>query len=274
MYKGFNLDFDEEYFIESIGYKDYATIYDTEVIETYKENINFSIEKIKKNIKEIDGTELQNSWFPNIESHIFLSHSHSDEEIVKRFAGYLYSELGIKVFIDSTIWRDSNEELIKLMNKYAKWEQYKIIPNGDIRVCYVEEVFKFKDNINMMLLMALTKMINNTDCFLFFNTNNSTINEYHNSKTYSPWIYYEIGISKCIEKIKRKNIIETFSSKHKSSTESIIMTFDLDTEHLINLSTKEIIEWVNICKNTNIKTYDALDNLYNINKNNLHNVFH
>lgn len=273
MYKGFNLDFDEEYFIESIGYKDYATIYDTEVIETYKENINFSIEKIKKNIKEIDGTELQNSWFPNIESHIFLSHSHSDEEIVKRFAGYLYSELGIKVFIDSTIWRDSNEELIKLMNKYAKWEQYKIIPNGDIRVCYVEEVFKFKDNINMMLLMALTKMINNTDCFLFFNTNNSTINEYHNSKTYSPWIYYEIGISKCIEKIKRKNIIETFSSKHKSSTESINMTFDLDTEHLTKLTTDKFIEWVNICKNTNIKTYDALDNLYNINKNNLHNVF-
>lgn len=36
MYKGFNLDFDEEYFIESIGYKDYATIYDKEVVESYK----------------------------------------------------------------------------------------------------------------------------------------------------------------------------------------------------------------------------------------------
>ena len=263
MYKGFNLDFNEKYFIKTIGDIDYATIYDKEVVESYKENINFSLKVIKNKVKEIDGTELQNTWFPNVESHIFLSHSHSDEEIVKCFAGYLYSELGIKVFIDSTIWRDSNKELLKLMDKYAKWEQYETISNGNIKVCSLDEVFKFKDNINMMLLMALTKMINNTDCFLFFNTNNSTINEYYNSKTYSPWIYYEIGISKCIEKGSRK--IKMFSAEH--------MTFNLDTEHLTKLTTEKFIEWVNICKNTDIKTYDALDNLYNINKNNLHNVF-
>lgn len=229
-------------------------------------DINSRVKEIENKAEEIDGTELQNTWFPNIESHIFLSHSHSDEEIVKRFAGYLYSELGMKVFIDSTIWEYSNNKLLELMYAYAHWNRYEIKPNGNIRVCSMEEVFKFKDNVNMMLLMALTKMINDTDCFLFFNTNNSTINEYYNSKTYSPWIYYEIGISKCIEKRKREHI-KTFSAKYKSSTESINMTFDLDTKHLINLSTKEIIEWVNKFKNTDNKEDKALNSLYEINKN-------
>lgn len=274
MYKGFDLDFDKKYFIETIGDIDYyTTIYDTKVAKMYKENINFSIKEIENKAKEIDGIKLQNSWFPDVESHIFLSHSHSDEKIVKCFAGYLYSELDIKVFIDSTIWRDSNEELLKLMDKYANWEQYKIIPNGNIRVCSTDDVFKFKDNVNMMLLMALTKMINNTDCFLFFNTNNSTINKHNNTKTYSPWIYYEIGISKCIEKIKREPI-KTFSAKNKSSIESINMTFDLDMEHLTKLSTKKFIEWVNVCKNTGNKEDKALDNLYKITKNRLNNIFH
>lgn len=266
MYKGFNLDFNEKYFIKTIGDIDYATIYDKEVVESYKKDINSRVKEIENKAEEIDGTELQNTWFPNIESHIFLSHSHSDEEIVKCFAGYLYSELGIKVFIDSTIWEYSNSKLLELMEAYAHWNQYEIRPNGNIRVCSIEEVFKFKDNVNMMLLMALTKIINDTDCFLFFNTNNSTINKYDNSKTYSPWICYEIGISKCIEKRNREHI-KTFSAKHKSSTESINMTFDLDTEHLTKLTTEKFIEWVNICKNADIKTYDALDNLYNINKN-------
>ncbi len=37
----------------------------------------------------LEASKIEEDWFTPIRSHIFLSHSHDDEEMVKQLAGYL-----------------------------------------------------------------------------------------------------------------------------------------------------------------------------------------
>lgn len=269
MYKGFNFHYSDLFSFNSIknnnsyismskyferpqiqSEEDYINLYD-EVIEKYKKEIDTNINIIRNNKKDINATDLQNTWFPSVSSHIFLSHSHADENIAKLIAGYLYDKLKLRVFIDSTIWQYANDKLLELIEYNVNWEY----PYPNLKVCSIDDVFRFKDNINIMLLMALTKMIDITDCFIFLNTKNST-NMYNDNQTYSPYIYYELGISKYIEKEKRNGIIGY--KQYSKSLEEMKMIFDLNTDHLIDLDMNSFIAWSNIKK----KDFNALEDLY------------
>lgn len=230
----------------------YINLYD-KVIEEYKKEIDKNINIIRNDKKYINATDLQNTWFPSVSSHIFLSHSHADENIAKLIAGYLYDKLKLRVFIDSTIWQYANDKLLELIEYNVNWKY----PYPNLKVCSINDVFRFKDNINIMLLMALTKMIDMTDCFIFLNTDNST-DIYNNNQTYSPYIYYELGISRYIRKVKRKG---RFYKQFNRSTEEmkIKMKFDLSTDHLIDLDMNTFIDWSNIEN----EDFEALDYLYN-----------
>ncbi|MBW5398455.1 hypothetical protein E6A47_00115 [Brachyspira pilosicoli] len=272
MYKGFNFHYSDLFSLDSIIEKiennnlyidmnkyierlqiqseeDYINLYD-EVIEEYKKEIDTKINIIRNNKKDINATDLQNTWFPSVSSHIFLSHSHADENIAKLIAGYLYDKLKLRVFIDSTIWQYANDKLLELIEYNVNWKYLYT----DLKVCSIDDVFRFKDNINIMLLMALTKMIDITDCFIFLNTKNST-NMYNDNQTYSPYIYYELGISRYIRKVKR---IGRFYKQFSRSTEEMKMIFDLSTDHLIDLDMNSFIAWSNIKK----KDFNALEDLY------------
>lgn len=52
----------------------------------------------------IDGDAISQDWFPNINSNIFISHSHLDEEYVIAFAGWLKKNFNLNAFIDSCVW--------------------------------------------------------------------------------------------------------------------------------------------------------------------------
>ena len=54
----------------------------------------------------IDGSKLQEDWFPtkNLHFDVFLSHSHGDEDKAKKLAAYLKHCYGLTTFIDSCYW--------------------------------------------------------------------------------------------------------------------------------------------------------------------------
>ena len=70
----------------------------------------------------IDGTKLQENWFPTKQKFdVFLSHSHNDEKLAILFAGFLKEKLDLDTFIDSCLWRYSNDLLKELDKKYCKY---------------------------------------------------------------------------------------------------------------------------------------------------------
>lgn len=62
--------------------------------------------ELRKYIKDdvIDGTRVQNGWFPLVEADIFISHSRKDEELACALAEWLNRNFGLRCFIDSNIW--------------------------------------------------------------------------------------------------------------------------------------------------------------------------
>lgn len=94
----------------------------------------------------------------------------------------------------------------------------------------------------MILNTALAKMIYQTECLIFVNTENSTIKENitDESKTLSPWIYSELALSKIIEPqeyLKHSFIL------NESEERQIPIVLHAETEHLKILTTNHLINW-------------------------------
>lgn len=165
--------------------------YDTEHIkERLKANINLNTVKQKL----IDGTRLQEEWFPSecfdSQFDVFISHAHKDETKVKKLAGYLYKEYGLKSFIDSCYWGYANDLQLEL----DKW--YSAFTRGDGSRAYYYNTSNFMAaNVHIMLSMALLKMMDACECLIFVDTDNSLKYVKGQPGTPSPWIYEEIGFS-------------------------------------------------------------------------------
>ena len=78
-----------------------------------------SVEKHIKENDKIDGTKMQENWFPKVDADIFISHSHKDENLAKGLAGWLYKEFGLEAFIDSCVWGYANDLLLEIDKKYC-----------------------------------------------------------------------------------------------------------------------------------------------------------
>lgn len=68
----------------------------------------------------IDGELLRNVIFPTKEFEIFISHSHDDLEIAKKFALWLKCKLRCDVFLDSFVWGSSDDLLQEIDELYCK----------------------------------------------------------------------------------------------------------------------------------------------------------
>ena len=79
---------------------------------------NINRDAIKQSL--IDGTRLQEEWFPSeyfdSQFEVFISHAHKDETTVKKLAGFLYEKYGLRSFIDSCYWGYANDLLRDLDN--------------------------------------------------------------------------------------------------------------------------------------------------------------
>lgn len=142
---------------------------------------------------KVDARQLAESWFPGIDAHVFISHSHQDQELAVAFAGWLYDNFKITSFIDSCVWGHAD----LLQNRLDKLLVTKTGPNS----YSYEERNRSTTHVHLLLSVALTKMIDQCECLFFLNTPASVDPaSIINTTTSSAWIYSEIATARYIEK--------------------------------------------------------------------------
>lgn len=251
MFEGFNLNIDESFF-NSDDYKTGNCLYLKK-----KKEIRYSIEKYMNIDGSLDATKISEDWFPDIKSDIFISHSHIDENLAIKLSGWIYSNLGLKCFIDSCVWGYSNDLLKKIDDKYCYQKDSKTYN-------YNKRNFS-TSHVHIMLSTALINTIDNTECVIFLNTPNSIENVYDtiNNSTYSPWIYSELEATRLLRRrpisdyrtvYETKSIQESFSNELK-------IKYRCDINHLWDLRDSDLDSWKLLYKK--FPYFHPLDILYN-----------
>lgn len=257
MYIGFELNVLRTSFSEY--YEAGKAIYDDN-----KKVIKLGLNKFLLPNGSLDGTKMQENWFPNVNANIFISHSHADENLAIGLAGWLYVEFGLIAFIDSCIWGYSNDLLKSIDNEYCQnstGETYN----------YNKRNFS-TSHVHMMLSTALTMMIDKTECIFFLNTPNSITASEVISRTKSPWIYSEIATTKMIRKkslssYRIQRVTESFSVGG-SIKKNLFVEYIIDTSHLLKVSNIDLILWGRNWPHSTSYSPDyksfALDKLYQV----------
>lgn len=197
----------------------------------------------------IDGTKVQNDWFPEIKADIFLSHSHKDIELAEKLAIWLDEKFGLKTFIDSNVWGYADDLLKKIDDEYCFKDGYYIYERRNLTTSHV----------HMMLNVALSKMIDKCECVFFLNTPNSIkLSESMKSQTSSAWIYSELILSKIIRKKTRKEHRQRFTILRDSAEFDI--NYDVPIDHLEEIDFRDLYKWSINC-NKSRGCYN-LDELY------------
>lgn len=217
----------------------------------------------------INGTDLKEHWFSIKKKDIFISHSHCDINKVKAFAGWLYDCFGLEAFIDSCSWGYCDDLLNKIDKKYC-YDPKKKTYDYHLRNYTTSHV-------HMMLSTALTEMMDNTECIIFFNTPKAInladeldkINEKNKDITISPWIYHELSMTTMLrqKQPERRKMIMEHSAKQSR--------YDLKVEYDVTKALNEMLllqddhmkEWHELWskrpKELHFKE-EALDTLYEI----------
>lgn len=145
----------------------------------------------------IDGKSISEEWFPAEKYDVFLSHSHKDLEKVLAFAGWLDCTFDLRCFVDSCTWDYCDNLLKQIDDKYCKNEHSNTYS-------YTKRNYS-TSHVHMMLSIALSKVMDLSECVMFINTPHSIsvkknfgdLQKGKNCKqsTASPWIYHELFMS-------------------------------------------------------------------------------
>ena len=220
MYRGFKLD---------INWLNRETIqaHKDDGYEIYKGTQNKVREGLNRYVGDdgitLNGSRLQDYWFPQIAADVFISHSHKDKEIAIELAGWLYKELRLIPFIDSAVWGYGDDLLRRIDNKYCLNES--------------KESYDYKkrnvttSHVHMMVSTALGKMIDNTECLIFLNTPNSTTSG-TGARTASPWLFSELVMCSIVRVTPpdRSLILKSFSEElgpKTAASQQITVEYDI-----------------------------------------------
>jgi hypothetical protein len=253
MYKAFN--------VQAMSFKtDRNKAIGKEIYDTAKQEINIVIKSFVRNGR-LNADLITADWFPEINADIFISHSHKDFDSVISIAGWLYDNFKIISFIDSCVWGYS-DKLLKLI---------------DTEYCYDEDMGLYDYNMRnlstshvyMMLSVALSKMIYNTEVLFFYNSPNSITPDKvigAGEKTLSPWIYSEIAMTNLVRQRKpaEHRLIKSMSTARENFSDA-----KLKVEYKVNISSLPIINadfFSNWRKTVFTNKYEALDYLYQVEK--------
>lgn len=217
------------------------------------------IEKGLRNFMNADnslnGAKILESWFPQVEAHIFISHSHADETYAITLAGWLWDNFKISCFIDSCIWGYANDLLKQIDNAHC------VRPDG----YYDYDKRNYStSHVHMMLSTSLSMMIDKTECLFFLNTPSSIKPVDGIAKTESPWIYNELAISQVIRKQtpKRIEVILNEESRYFAKGGELKITLPADLSHLTEIDHKDLLKWLATGRKVNPE--DALNEFYSI----------
>ncbi|AYF54571.1 hypothetical protein DFH04_07570 [Clostridium novyi] len=255
MYKGFKLE--EDFRLKEMLQK-YKKI-GSDMWGEKKESIKTTLEGYIRGDNFIDCSKLQEDWFPMVQSDIFISHSHNDIDVVDGLAGWFYEEMGLNSFVDSHIWNYCNDLLREIDEKYC-------LHSNEESFDYDKRNYS-TTHVHMMLANSLNRMIDKSECVIFFETPNS-INPKNiiKEETNSAWIYSEIMTTGII----RKNIPSRFKhgknienkSFNAQLNESFKPIYELDTGHLIKITYDDLKSMLGD-RELQLET-DYLDRLYKI----------
>lgn len=209
--------------------------------ETQKVNMRAKLKGYAISEDIIDGAELESDWFPEVDAHIFISHSHNDEDDALALAGWLYSIFNIRSFIDSCVWGYADDLLYIIDKENCVSERDR---NGNIVTFNYQDRNRSTSHVHMILATALQKMIYKTECLIFMNTPNSlSLTEVMKQEaTASPWIYNELSFSKMVEKIipdrhrtgKAQDSVLTESKRYQ-------IAYKLTMDHLYDLDEGDLL---------------------------------
>lgn len=214
----------------------------------------------------VDGTKLQEEWFPTKKGtfNIFLSHSHADEELAVSLAGYLKDRFNLNVFIDSCLWGYANNLLREIDEMYCRQSNGKFFD-------YDKRNYS-TSHVHMMLASALLRMIDNCEAVFFLNTENSISigEEIEKERTASPWIYTELAMADRISirsvQYHRKKLSEIEHRQNELANESVSLKInyhvDRELKKFIPLSRDDIMDWELLCEANKHEGEYALDELY------------
>lgn len=250
MFKGFQLDtgirFDESYI--EVGkeiYNDFRKVF-SKAFTSHFENDGI-----------IDASKLECEWFPQVNADIFISHSSKDKEVMYGFTGWLYKEMKLKAFVDSAVWGNSTELLKNIDNKYCRTD------DGEYYSYSLRN--HSTSHVHMMLSSALTKMIDNTECIIFYNSPNSIPYTDGMDSTFSPWIYSELIATQVLRR-NVPNRDKWIALSEQKSFEKFAQNqfpdfkYNVSLDHLTRISAFDLHEW----QNSNSTISHPLDVLYSI----------
>lgn len=251
MYSGFNLRLDKT-----------ATIFGgtnnfNRLKEIGEKHLNDQKAIFKKELEAyvvddiIDGTRIQDEWFPQIEADFFISHSGKDDELANALAGWIHETFRLRCFIDANVWGYS-KTLLEQMN--SKLSNKRKDTDGGYLYDH-ESCNQVSQHVNTMLSIALQKMIDKVEAVILLNTDNAVrvCSDTHMEKTYSPWIYSEIICTQFIRKkpllayrnykLVNKAYYGIFESVQFAMHANISYTVSL--KHLKPLRDDNLIDWKN-----------------------------
>lgn len=212
----------------------------------------------------LDGQRIMNDWFSQVKVDVFISHSHRDLKSVHALSGWLYQTFGLTSFIDSDIWGYC-DDLIKEMDK-----AYSKDANGNLDYSKIRETTA---HVHVMLMSALSMMINKTECLFFIDSDQSITARDSVLKTGSPWIYNELLISSMIrpQEIERpqfriEDSLVLFERREFSAAEMRI-DYPAVHKHMKTITWPDLKDWKGLCNkygNQNKASYHEfpLDVLY------------
>lgn len=266
MYRGFQLRLTSSRLTSQL----YRSLPTNHFIEELKEDANYGrvmleadCTTVRNKLDEyllsdgsLDGSKMQEGWFPQIEVDVFISHSHRDEDLAFGLAGWLYKNLGLTSFVDSAVWGYFQDLENSLLNAYMegtpRWKR--------------DDLKKFASaHVQMMLSVALTQMIDNTECLFFLNTPSSiSIDAPIDGTTPSPWIYSEIAMSRLIRKKLPKRYKRSLSESRQEYFAAQSVRYTLPIDHLTELSRCDLQNWKSDCDRNVHCPHAALDCLYRL----------
>lgn len=257
--------------IEVTDFKNFKpnTHISSEEIESYKSNKERVLEDLKEYVlsdgNTLDGDLIQKHLFPQKEFDIFLSHSHEDEDKVIKLAISL-EKRGFSVFVDSCLWGN----VFQLLEAVDK--EYCYNPCGS--------TYNYKkrnhstSHVYMMLNIALHRMIDKCEVFLFLGTPNSSSlkNNIKGQKSLrSSWLLSELAFTKLVHR-RTMFKLEGYDSVVASSQENLAqdelnfiydqpnLDYEVNSEFLTKFLNKKCEKQVDLFKSL----YAELEEIKNI----------
>lgn len=176
----------------------------------------------------IDGEKIKTEFFPTEfkkQYNVFISHSHGDIKEIEHFACVLNEKYGVKCFVDSMIWKNVADLQKEIDSKYSKNANGKL----DYRL-----VRQSTAHIHSLLSIALFEMIDQCECCIFVQSDNSLRLDFNDTTTMSPWIYEEIFYMNHTKRVYPTRIPK--EKLYSVLTESNIVDRQIKMTHMVDLS--------------------------------------